>query len=135
VVWRPYHCRGMDAHDRAEKRRKARERAAATSLGSVQPASVCMHSASPLEAAMCDVEREALERRRGDGRGQPREPNGYRVGLAQLEATLAGVSAAHEAGDPVALRGELVNLAAQSTVWASELPVPIERRARAKAAA
>jgi hypothetical protein len=117
VVWRPYHCRGMDAH------------------GGDQPASVFLRSATPVQRVICDVEREAIERARGDGRGQPREAKGYRVGLAQLEATLAGVYAAHAAGDSIALRGELVNLAAQAAVWASELPVPGERRARAKAAA
>jgi hypothetical protein len=135
VFERPYHGRGMDAHERAEERRKARERATATGPRRDHPASVFLGSGSPLEAVMCDVEHAALERIRGDGRGQPRGPQGYRVGVAQLEATMAGVRAAHAGGDQIGLRGELVNLAAQAAEMAAQQPVPIQRRARANAAA
>jgi hypothetical protein len=124
----------MDPHARAERRRKAIELATATRLTRDEPASTFMAGAAPLEAVLCDVEREALDRIRGDGRGDPTEPWGYRVGLPQLQATLAGVRSAHAAGDRVALRGELVNFAAQATVWACDLPALIGRRTRAKAA-
>ena len=61
--------------------------------------------------------------------GEPAEPPILRAG------TLAGVRSAHAVGDAIALRGELVSLAAQATRWASDLPVPIQRRTRAEAAA
>jgi hypothetical protein len=84
---------------------------------------------------MCDIQREAIERLWGDCRGNPSQPQGYRAGSLQLQSTMAGVRSAHAAGDRIALRGELINLAAQAIVWASELPAPIERRTRSKAAA
>jgi hypothetical protein len=103
-------------------RRKAIKLATADTLNRDVPASALMPSASPLEAVMLDVEREALKR-------------DYLAGLLQLQSTVAGVRSAHAAVDEFALRGELVNLAAQAIRWASELPVPIRRRPHAKAAA
>jgi hypothetical protein len=125
----------MDPQARAERRRKAIALATATRLTLDELASAFMAGAAPLEAVLCDVEREALERIRGARQGDPSAPRGYRVGLAQLQSTLRGVRSAHAVGDSIALRGELANLAAKATVWASDLPVPVERRTRPKAAA
>lgn len=108
--------------DALTRRCKAIKLATADALNRDVPASALLHSASPLEAVILDVEREALER-------------DYQAGILQLQSTLAGVRSAHAVGDRIALRGELVNLAAQAATWASQLPVPIERRVRAKAAA
>ena len=94
-----------------------------------------LNSAGSMDAVMCDVQREATDRVWGEGRGDPSEPRGFKVGFPQLAATLAGVRSAHAAGDRVALRGELVALASQAVVWASDLPAPIKRRTHAKAAA
>jgi hypothetical protein len=124
----------MDPHARAERRRKAIALATAAPVNRDTPASAFM-SVPPLDAAIIDLQREALERAWGDGRGDPSEPQGYKVGFLQLRATLAGVRSAHTEGDSAALRGELVNLAAQAAVWASALPVPMRRRTRANAAA
>jgi hypothetical protein len=121
--------------DALARRRKAIELATAAPVNRDTPASAFMHSAGSMDAVMCDVQREATDRVWGDGRGNPSEPQGYRVGLLQLQATLEGVRSAHAAGDRVALRGELVALASQAVVWASDLPAPIKRRTRAKAAA
>jgi hypothetical protein len=102
---------------------RARARADANAVGGDEVASAfsAARGASSLEAVLVDVERALLDRVAGDGRGQPQAPQGYLVGLAQLEATLAGAAAADAAGDAIALRGELVNLAAQSAEWAHRL--------------